>query len=128
MKIANELRIGNYIKSGDLEAQITAQGILYLKRGNMKAKPIPLTEEWLYKFGFKVGEVEDYFDKNIGIKKILAIHLKDKEFIIGYGIYWTYHFKIKYVHQLQNLYFALTGEELIIKKTTKQKYKWITYQ
>lgn len=29
--------------------------------------------------------------------------------------YKEYNIEIKYVHQLQNLYFALTGEELTIK-------------
>ena len=29
------------------------------------------------------------------------------------------YFIIKYVHQLQNLYFALTGEELTIKTTSE---------
>ena len=77
-------------------------------------KPIPLTEEWLIKFGFEP-------------------ELKNKDSINGeFIVYWKYPFvfntnhgwwlyskqlKIQpeYVHQLQNLYFALTGEELTIK-------------
>ncbi len=34
---------------------------------------------------------------------------------IDFGIFVKLPIKIKYVHQLQNLYFALTGEELIPK-------------
>jgi hypothetical protein len=69
-------------------------------------EPIPLTEEWLLKFGFEW--------KNHGLHK-------DNWVIRQFGGDWTiflsnekYNFDIKlcYVHQLQNLYFALTGEEL----------------
>jgi hypothetical protein len=70
--------------------------------------PIPLTEEWLLKFGFTEHKTTDIyptfakqmFNWNDGIL-----------YIIGYG--FMNH--IKYVHQLQNLYFALTEEELKIK-------------
>jgi hypothetical protein len=73
--------------------------------------PIPLTEEWLLKFGFVQGrnypgwvllkdlEKGDYIDDNVLFEF----------FEPGYD-------HIKYVHQLQNLYFALTGEELTIKE------------
>jgi len=71
--------------------------------------PIPLTEEWLLKFGFVKHKTTDIyptfakqmFNWNDGIL-----------YIIGYG--FMNH--IKHVHQLQNLYFALTGEELVVKE------------
>lgn len=69
-------------------------------------QPIPLTEEWLVKFGWeKSGEwfYMDYYEMNLnGIFNPSDAH-------------YTIHNDIKYVHQLQNLYFALTGEELKIK-------------
>ena len=73
--------------------------------------PIPLTEEWLIKFGFASNEYKDEFYKSY-------IHL-DCE----YTDHNTFNvaFKglklsidVKYVHQLQNLFFALCGEELNI--------------
>ncbi|AGO48415.1 hypothetical protein Phi10:1_gp074 [Cellulophaga phage phi10:1] len=72
-------------------------------------QPIPLTEEWLLKFGFKRNEPYCF----IGIKKrIQLINIGNKYFRLYY-----YNTSIKidiaHVHQLQNLYFALTGEELI---------------
>lgn len=82
--------------------------------------PIPLTEEWLVKFGFS-GITEDsrYFIK-CGRKEIaMECTQEDKyEYLLYrrdvgipfYGIGF-----IQYVHTLQNLYFALTGEELTIK-------------
>lgn len=80
-------------------------------------EPIPLTEEWLLKFGFdKTGE--DDFDKTFGDIKQISIR-KTKLFTSNkLGVYYnsTRITIIKYVHQLQNLYFALTGEELKIKE------------
>jgi hypothetical protein len=70
-------------------------------------KPIPLTEEWLIKFGFK---------------KINGCGYRKPNFK---GSIWTnpgtwrfnnFMVDVKHVHQLQNLYFALTKKELTIKK------------
>jgi len=81
-------------------------------------KPIPLTEEWLLRLGFKkrvtIGHSVQYF---IGINPVTQDWLFDivwqdsQEF----PFYRNGHFKIQHIHQLQNLYFALTGEELKIK-------------
>jgi len=78
--------------------------------------PIPLTEEWLFKFGFfrpfmpPIYEiVTSEMDKRFRIHKV-----DDNAFILGR--YESTSIKIQYVHQLQNLYFALTGEELEIIK------------
>lgn len=66
--------------------------------------PIPLTEEWLLNFGFKP------FQKDFSIKGLI-IHCRKRGFVVRKSIPI-----IKHVHQLQNLYFALTGQELTIKK------------
>lgn len=73
-------------------------------------QPIPLTEEWLVKFGFEqYNNTNHYYYSNESyIVKI------NSEF--GYLFYSIDHKPIKYVHQLQNLYFSLTGEELEITK------------
>lgn len=73
-----------------------------------RVKPIQLTEEWLLKFGF------EEWDKNAWQKGFdLSIHKID-------SIFWYnnngINVLIKYVHQLQNLSFALTAEELTLKK------------
>ena len=60
-------------------------------------KPIPINEEWLLKFGFDVKE------------PVLISSWKFSPFCD------TIITKCEYVHQLQNLYFALTGTELIQK-------------
>lgn len=71
-------------------------------------EPIPLTEEWLLKFGF---EVPYEFGASKG-----EIHLALEHGIYRYYVNSEYWKDIDYVHQLQNLYFALTGEELCIQQ------------
>ena len=77
-------------------------------------KPIPLTDEWLVKFGFKRGGYMSSFEK-------LTIHHKEPVYPNGrvYFNSWAILNNIpEYVHQLQNLYFALTGKELIFDKSS----------
>ena len=112
---ANEFRIGNLIQEGKIE-QIdnSIDEVHYSGDGYYQStyccnlNPIPLTEEWLLKFGFKRfpwGLVKD----NLLFKD----DLKCSYLILQVGN--GFEVKVKYVHQLQNLYFTLTGEELTIK-------------
>jgi len=65
---------------------------------------IPLTEEWLVKFGIKQYHKRVYF-----LHKARILLTDRGKFIFShYGL----TIDIKHVHTLQNLYFALTGEEL----------------
>lgn len=84
-------------------------------------EPIPLTEEWLLKLGGCKAQ-NNWFrftampSEN---KEIITIHINTSSFItscFGDEALEPCFFKeCKYVHQLQNLYFALTGEELTLK-------------
>jgi len=125
---ATELRIGNlvygYFNPQDVGNQTTAPIVKVkakdLELGNSFGvwfKPIPLTEEWLVRLGFELkhpkeisnkGFYNDKIDYSYSIDGTLYVGCDDGN---GYGI----PSKIRYVHQLQNLYFALTGEELIYK-------------
>lgn len=78
------------------------------------AKPIPLTKEWLIDFGFEYNEEYEYFKyMNYAVSTndlgycFLYLLMSDEEY--------TALLEFKHVHQLQNLYFALTGKELIKK-------------
>ena len=95
---------GEEVRSIQVETKGTILGEPLLKQ----YEPIPLTEEWLLKFGeMSIGDYQIYFN-------IEDNHLyEDDDFSLCNKISWN---KIKYVHQLQNLYFALTQEELTIKK------------
>lgn len=72
--------------------------------------PIPLTEEWLIKFGFeKDDNVRGYVHKSFRHVSITFFHLTVIHLCIGDVV----ETPIYYVHEVQNLYFALTGEELL---------------
>lgn len=104
---ATELRIGNWVNDFAMESH---QVIHLTKDKIILETPIPLTEEWLLKFGFK-HDGYDYWNA------------RDEYFELAqYPTYFMHSIncheyddgvEIKYVHQLQNLYFALTGKELI---------------
>ena len=72
--------------------------------------PIPLTEEWLLKFGFERSVAK----RNSNIFTLMGEGIS----IFKEKGYWystfTQRSSIKHVHQLQNLYFTLTGEELVL--------------
>lgn len=74
--------------------------------------PIPLTEEWLIKFGFdcaiKKGNQNDF---RVCINKSLTYNSNHGWWYNGMKL----DLQPEYVHTLQNLYFTLTGEELILK-------------
>ena len=117
---ANELRIGNYVMETiyDFEPkQIVFQSVNFTQPDDYYS-PIPLTEEWLVKFGFNKNIHTSYSDGTEHGFKIISYHLLG----ISYNEYqkvWYFNGKqildIQYVHQLQNLYFALTEEELTFK-------------
>lgn len=76
--------------------------------------PIPLTPEWLERCGFKRDPDTNNYD--IPTYSFGGLIMRKENKI------WRFIYKekrlrtINYLHQLQNLYFALTGEELTIKK------------
>jgi len=106
---ANELRIGNYAYENGIALPMNIHDINCIYKNyyhGEKYKPIPLTEEWLLKFGFK-----KWNSKGITYSKgVLIIHLRKRGFVINKRFV-----EPKHVHQLQNLYYALTGKELSIK-------------
>ena len=75
-------------------------------------EPIPLTKEWLLKFGFKYKEMYYESEYLTALNDCFIV----VERVTGFFYVDAPNNEIKYVHQLQNLYFALTGEELEIKE------------
>lgn len=73
--------------------------------------PIPITEEWLIKAGFSKSE---YLKNEFTIVRPSGWIMT----ICRYGDEWDFQTgdiqqsTFKYIHQLQNLFHALTGEEL----------------
>jgi hypothetical protein len=84
---------------------------------------IPLTEEWLVKFAFKRERtrsdiVTDWF---IGENPVTMDWMFNIVWIDGcdYPFFKNGYHQIKFVHSLQNLYFALTGQELTLQEEVK---------
>lgn len=142
--ISHELRIGNrvlvkpsYSEYDFEECYITPNHIKEIDNGELLCESIILTEEWLIKFGFKPEPQSPsvlhsrYFSMCICDYKYSFSYAEFRE---DWGFYHSYtdamteeennrfdcvSFGIKYVHQLQNLMFALTQEELQLNKTEK---------
>lgn len=125
---ASELRIGNLVNFRDEDHVFEITEIHKLGIGVKDSEqetwieydcfdPIPLTKEWLVRFGFDSKIIIYYKPDNPS----LAIKLWDHEATpnVKYILFWENivirDLEVFYVHQLQNLYFALTGEELTIK-------------
>ena len=127
----NELRIGNYVQiterigfpslKNSKYYQVSRIGNTFIRVEDDKVndievsrniKPIPLTEEILLKCGFDKLPFNNQFSINIGDTPCVAVKYEDGSvFFIGVLTLKN----IDSFHQLQNLYFALTGEELEIK-------------
>ena len=125
---ANELRIGNFIiesLSFGSDKVIKVDPNIFNRRID-EFIPITLTEEWLLKFGFKKWGNNDA-PRTISYEfKGWSVFPPNSScnFQDGFGFMWYKPIKdeniesarviVKHVHQLQNLYFALTNEELEI--------------
>ena len=120
-----DFRVGNYLQDakGRL-CQIDALGTDWNDDGieataidgpltTKPVKPIPLTTKWLEKFGFPLMNGRLYEKGRFAIKPM------GNEWVVFWGLKDILYPKDFCVHQLQNLYFALTGEELTIKEATK---------
>lgn len=130
---AQSLRIGNTISVGGKATTIenihTKYGVnlevteLWDSVDFKKIEPVPITDEWLKKFKLHVDNEFVAWGKRENIKHIFimpGLYLIYKEgWRLGIcGEDQAYiearedSPEIKYVHELQNLYYALTGKEL----------------
>lgn len=123
MKV-NELRIGNYILHEPTiddweEIIVTLHSLLQVDISPESYCGIPLTEEWLVKFGFSFSNNDKYKwwkGKGRGMSLFKGLTESTKDWFYYFDTYSNRGKRIKSVHQLQNLYFALTGEELELKE------------
>ena len=137
---ASELRIGNYVNTPradqnpfridyfDIDKVYQNNGTYKTDFGGIEytipfhpltwdlkdCSPIPLTPEILEKAGFEKKYDGDYFT----LPDELCKGGWDKRFIYYLPYFnlstYTGNIQIAHLHQLQNLYFALTGQELAI--------------
>lgn len=132
-----ELRSGNIVKTPSGEVfrfSPWSLNSIYIRKslgGSTVFDPVELSEDWLLNLGF---EKRVYKSSDDVFLDEVFYELEDNEFFIRYeddfsmtlyesskthlnklGIVIPFE-KARYVHQLQNLYFALSGEELKIKQ------------
>lgn len=132
-----ELRIGNLVNQTQVFRNPNSDGVDIITwkasdytsflddRIKVTNSPIPLTHEWLLKFGFKciAGEYSIQLGGNRGFQRYISIHIGQYLTINEWDgtaggadsiELWNKGNKF-YVHQLQNLFFALTGQELTMQ-------------
>lgn len=119
---ANELRIGNWVLFYGEFSQVESIGTYgcSFNKGFAKytlpiLKPIPLSEEMLLKCGFIIGMgFQDFLKGKYSFVEIKGGILYG-EFSEEGVFYFNSKTQLKYLHQLQNLCFALTNQELKIE-------------
>lgn len=116
----NELRVGNYVM---MKGQLTFIDIPLVLTFADEMKAVELTPEILEKLGFK--GIKPHPKDIYGKERLSVILTKDRNNISSIEVLENYGSKnglakrtildapLKHLHQLQNLYFALTGEEII---------------
>lgn len=133
---ANEIRIGNWvnIQSHDKYAQIIEiksgrpdnRDFVRISSPNLDTQfaveisqisPIPLTEEILLKAGLKKSDSNFFneYQRKIGdILFSVMVSTEGKFFFIP-SVHVRWSIELKSVHQLQNLFYYLCGEEIKIE-------------
>jgi hypothetical protein len=110
----NELRIGNWMNINGYPYQLSRLDFAEYLCDDFD--PILLTPEILEKFGLNGTKID--FEKSIKINVSLSnnvVYIGNATSTSG-----TVVKDIKYLHQLQNLYFALTGKELVEVKQLQE--------
>jgi len=106
----NELRLGNKVlrKNSNDEwrettVNLTYMGLIYEFPEDYK--PIPLTKDWLLNFGFNISIRQRWEHPNINFSSF---------YIFGVGSFYMPYItpQVKYVHQLQNIFYYITQTEL----------------
>ena len=136
---SNKLRIGNLVETDSSEGNIKTVVEIKHKMASVKyirtdtnephqsmvdyerLVPIELTKEWLLKFGFNTEYKKGYIGIDVKHENGMTT-----DFVLSFPYrmgewqtYFAWEFnnymfqKIEHVHDLQNFFFALTGQELV---------------
>lgn len=139
---ARELRFGNYIRYFKKDVSVLLlkkegttpyigcsfdiKSLIYSYNEQDAYDGIPITNDWLVKLGFKRNP-NDYFE--LRANELLCFTKSDlwEYLFVSFDHEDDIEFEeiafkhIKFVHQLQNLYFALTGLELTLPSPQQQQ-------
>jgi len=143
LRVGNFVQFGNDTEWHEVEAISLSQNIdkpdlIHLTGNGITNRDeqifgIPITEEWLLKFDFEKDKEKGRhgYRYSIGHQDFRYVMSKDwrEETTHHFGIWYTdsprksdltevfgFTDQVQFVHQLQNLFFALTREELIISE------------
>lgn len=131
-----ELRIGNYVFPKNDSGKESVIGEVFAINNNVVSvkgnhnpydyhllEGIPLTDKILHDAGFNYVDDYECYSKEIGDKFAIGIKLEKSVVDLFYITNMAVNgiltlptsYKILFVHQLQNIYFDLTGKELTVK-------------
>ena len=121
---ANEFRIGNFIQRKDKVFQCKLDDLMVIRDFEDHGYSyVELNEEWFLKLWFQLEhekcEVEEYKDLNLFWWDFYGFSIDVN--VCSNGVDYVYNGQcedvyIKYVHELQNLYFAIHQHELSTEK------------
>lgn len=116
IEFAKQLRIGNYFRYSHTKNVDEIRNGKQIDEYIGAYEPIPLTDGWLLRLGFiyvQLSNKKEYkkYVSYIGVR--VNGYIDESTF---YVVLKGRTERIQYVHQLQNLYFALTGQELTLEK------------
>jgi hypothetical protein len=111
---AKDLMIGNWVS---LDGNYSRVEFIEPEEinGNERLDPIPLTQDILYKCGFdKSPQIISIYEQ--GLLRLWLGHNGCIAYLIDKNSRESHYIKdVQHLHALQNLYFALTGENLNIQ-------------
>lgn len=124
-----DLRVGNWVIASDVIGRITSVSeteVVFEGLENAVKQedlhPVPLTKELLEKSGFRQLKQTDLFEKiplegftyKLHAQRVMIFHPGDNTLC-----HWL-NTRIVFVHQLQNLYYCLTGREIYFETLQNQ--------
>jgi hypothetical protein len=115
MIVYNDLRPGNYVKYFTTAKQkkllcLTLSHLLKIQSGALEVWPVDLVNEWFPRFGFSCGDVFNHYYFTKGF-----IKREESGWFFIKGTEHLNEHPILYIHQFQNLFYTLTGEDLELK-------------
>jgi hypothetical protein len=124
----NELRLGNLCMestTGNILKVVSIRPGLYgvIFHGEMPDgwdyEGIPITPEWLERLGFKLDHTKQSWHHRVFVNGDGSFQIEEYNDEYRFGVNDGEYYigpKMLHVHQLQNLFFALTGQELTVKE------------
>lgn len=128
---AKSLRIGNFLYDNEVgfktEFRVTAGDILNIAKGkDYDYSYLQITREWLEKLGFIKTPLEEtnpgaghYYELALSDDKYcdLALLEGDRNDFVEVCLFPYENIRFRYVSEIQNVFYAITGKELIITNT-----------